>query len=82
MVEIVKLLSAVSIGLLVTLVERHARRDRPLTRSMEQTYVLLCMAGALTMLVIGDSLARAFGIAGAAAIIRFRTPIEIGRAHV
>jgi uncharacterized membrane protein YhiD involved in acid resistance len=28
------------------------------------------------MLIVGDSLPRAFGIAGAAAIIRFRTPIE------
>jgi hypothetical protein len=28
------------------------------------------------MIIIGDSLARAFGIAGAAGIIRFRTPVE------
>jgi uncharacterized membrane protein YhiD involved in acid resistance len=28
------------------------------------------------MIVIGNSLARAFGIAGAASVIRFRTPVE------
>jgi uncharacterized membrane protein YhiD involved in acid resistance len=28
------------------------------------------------MMIIGESLARAFGIAGAASIIRFRTPVE------
>ena len=43
---------------------------------MEQAHVLLCLAGALTMLIVGDSLPRAFGIAGAAAIVRFRTPVE------
>ena len=38
--------------------------------------MLLCLAGALMMLIVGDSLPRAFGIAGAAAIVRFRTPVE------
>ncbi len=28
------------------------------------------------MIIIGDSLARAFGVAGGAAIVRFRTPVE------
>jgi hypothetical protein len=43
---------------------------------MEQAQVLLCVAGALTMTIIGNSLPRAFGIAGAASIIRFRTPVD------
>ena len=43
---------------------------------MAQAHVLLCVAGALTMIIIGDSVARAFGIAGAASIIRFRTPVD------
>src|ERR671925_329065 len=38
--------------------------------------ILLCVSGAMMMVIIGDSLARAFGIAGAAGIIRFRTPVE------
>jgi uncharacterized membrane protein YhiD involved in acid resistance len=71
-----RLLVAACIGVLVVAVQRWTRHGRPLTRSMEQAHVLLCLAGALMMLIVGDSVARAFGIAGAAAIIRFRTPIE------
>ena len=71
-----KLLAAALIGVLITLVQRYTRRDQPLTVSMEQAHILLCVSGALTMIIIGSSLARAFGIAGAASIIRFRTPIE------
>lgn len=71
-----RLLAAVGIGMLVVFVQRWARRDQPLGPSMEQTHVLLCLAGALVMLTVGDSLPRAFGIAGAAAIVRFRTPVD------
>ncbi len=74
--ESVKLLAAVCIGIVVVSVQRYARRDQPLGHSMEQAHVLLCLAGALMMLVVGDSLARAFGVAGAAAIVRFRTPVD------
>jgi hypothetical protein len=43
---------------------------------MEQAQTLLCVSGAMMMILIGDSLVRAFGIAGAAGIIRFRTPVD------
>ena len=71
-----KLIAAASIGLLVTAVHRPSSRDKPLSRSTEQAQVLISVAGALVMIIVGDSIARAFGIAGAATIIRFRTPIE------
>ena len=67
---------AAGIGVVVTAVSRRYRGDRPQTRSMEQAQVLLCVSGAMMMIIIGNSLARAFGIAGAASIIRFRTPVE------
>ena len=73
---LVQLAAAAFIGLLVTAVQREIQRDRTLSRSMEQAQTLLCVSGALMMIIIGDSLARAFGIAGAAAIIRFRTPVD------
>lgn len=73
---VIELTAAALIGLLVTSVQREVQRDRTLSRSMEQAQVLLCLSGALMMIIIGDSLARAFGIAGAAAIIRFRTPVD------
>jgi hypothetical protein len=43
---------------------------------MEQAQTLLCVSGAMMMIIIGNNLARAFGIAGAASIIRFRTPVD------
>jgi len=74
--ELFKLVFAGLIGILVTAVHKHYHRDKPLTRSLEQAQVLLCVSGALMMIIIGNSIARAFGIAGAASIIRFRTPVE------
>jgi anti-anti-sigma factor len=74
--ELAKLVAAAFIGMLVTAVHQPASRDRPGGRSMEQAQMLLCVSGALMMIIIGNSLARAFGIAGAASIIRFRTPVD------
>jgi anti-anti-sigma factor len=74
--ELLQLLSAGIIALFVTFVQKLQQRDQPLTRSMEQAQVLLCVSGALIMIIIGNSVARAFGIAGAASIIRFRTPVD------
>jgi hypothetical protein len=74
-VVLTKLGAAALIGLLVTAVHRGGR-ERPLSRSLEHAQTLLCVSGAMMMIIIGNSLARAFGIAGAAAIIRFRTPVD------
>ena len=41
-----------------------------------QTQIILAVVGALIMLVVGASLARAFGIVGAANLIRYRSKIE------
>jgi len=49
------------------------------SRSFVQALVLLAMIVTLVMLAIGDSLARAFGLFGALALIRFRTPIKDSR---
>jgi hypothetical protein len=40
------------------------------------TQILLAVVGAVVMLVIGESLARAFGIVGAAGLVRYRARIE------
>ena len=44
-----------------------------------QSMVMLSLIVTTLMLVIGDSLARAFGLFGALALIRFRTPIKDAR---
>jgi anti-anti-sigma factor len=73
-VELSKLIAAALIGALVTAIHQPVSRDRP--RSLEQAQILLCVSGAIMMIIIGNSLARAFGIAGAAGIVRFRTPVD------
>jgi len=73
--NLAKLAAAGAIGLLVTTVQRRFQ-EKPMTQALEHAQVLLCVSGAMVMMIIGESLARAFGIAGAASIIRFRTPIE------
>ena len=40
------------------------------------TQILLAVIGALVMLVVGSSLARAFGIVGAAGLVRYRAKVE------
>ena len=75
-IELGKLVAAALIGSLVTAVHKPSPRDPQGSRSMEQAQMLLCVSGALMMIIIGNSLARAFGIAGAASIIRFRTPVD------
>jgi uncharacterized membrane protein YhiD involved in acid resistance len=76
LVELLKLISAFLIGGLITGVHRLGRPAGLHHPSMDQAQVLLCVSGAMMMILIADSLARAFGIAGAASIIRFRTPVE------
>jgi anti-anti-sigma factor len=79
--ELAKLIAAAVIGMLVTVVHRQYRHgsDRQTNPAMDQAQVLLCISGAMMMIIIGNNLARAFGIAGAASIIRFRTPVEDAR---
>jgi anti-anti-sigma factor len=79
--ELAKLIAAALIGLLVTVVHRQYRHgaERQTNPAMDQAQVLLCVSGAMMMIIIGNNLARAFGIAGAASIIRFRTPVEDAR---
>jgi hypothetical protein len=56
---------------------RPRRRGTPVRQSaVIQTQIILSVVGALIMLVIGASLARAFGIVGAANLIRYRSKID------
>jgi anti-anti-sigma factor len=78
--ELAKLIASAVIGMLVTVVHRQYRGDKASSNpALDQAQVLLCVSGALMMIIIGNSVARAFGIAGAASIIRFRTPVEDAR---
>jgi uncharacterized membrane protein YhiD involved in acid resistance len=56
---------------------RPRRRGTPERQpAVVQTQIILAVVGALIMLVVGASLARAFGIVGAASLIRYRSKID------
>lgn len=48
----------------------------PRSAPVIQTQIILAIVGALVMFVVGTSLARAFGIVGAANLIRYRAKVE------
>jgi len=55
---------------------RPRRRGTPKRQApVIQTQIILAIVGAMVMLVVGASLARAFGIVGAAGLIRYRAKI-------
>lgn len=59
-----------------TLAFRFRRRGTPQRNpAVIETQILLAVVGAVIMLIVGASLARAFGIAGAASLIRYRSNI-------
>jgi len=45
-------------------------------KSFTDTLIILCMLISVVMVIIGDSIARAFSLVGALSIIRFRTAVE------
>ena len=56
---------------------RPRRRGTPKRQApVIQTQIILAIVGATVMLVVGASLARAFGIVGAAGLIRYRAKVE------
>jgi uncharacterized membrane protein YhiD involved in acid resistance len=67
----------IAAGLSAILAFRPRRRGTPARQSpVIQTQIILAIVGAIVMLVVGASLARAFGIVGAAGLIRYRAKIE------
>lgn len=63
-------------GLASILALRPRRRGTPPRQpSVVQTQIILAIVGAVVMIVVGTSLARAFGIVGAAGLVRYRAKI-------
>jgi hypothetical protein len=64
-------------ALACVLAVRPRRRGTPERQApVIQTQIILAIVGAVVMLVVGSSLARAFGIVGAAGLVRYRSKIE------
>jgi uncharacterized membrane protein YhiD involved in acid resistance len=67
----------IAAGLACLLALRPRRRGTPKRQPpVIQTQIILAIVGAVVMLVVGSSLARAFGIVGAAGLVRYRAKIE------
>jgi uncharacterized membrane protein YhiD involved in acid resistance len=67
----------IAAGLAALLALRPRRRGTPPRQpSVIQTQIILAVIGALVMLVVGSSLARAFGIVGAAGLVRYRAKVD------
>lgn len=67
----------VAAGLASILALRPRRRGTPNRKpAVIQTQIILAVVGAVVMLVVGQSLARAFGIVGAAGLVRYRAKID------
>jgi uncharacterized membrane protein YhiD involved in acid resistance len=73
---LVRLIVAMLLGAVVTLIYRRTRFTTPTTSSFTVTLVLLTILIAMVTQVIGDNVARAFSLVGALSIVRFRTVVR------
>lgn len=73
-----RLLAAALLGAVVSYRpwRRLLARQRAVAVETAQAQALIALAGAMMVLVIGDNLARAFGLVGLGAFIRFRSGIK------
>jgi uncharacterized protein DUF4956 len=71
----VRLPIAAALGTLLALRPRR-KGTPPRQPPVIQTQIVLAIVGAMIMLVVGASLARAFGIVGVASLIRYRSKID------
>lgn len=70
------ILIALLCGVIISLVYRFIRRQVNPSPALANSLVLLSEITAIVTLVIGNNLARAFGLVGAMSIIRFRTAVR------
>ena len=76
---IINLLLAFALSMLIVGVYRVTNRHKAINISFLMTMLLLSMVVALVMMVIGNSIARAFSLVGALSIIRFRSVVKDNR---
>ena len=73
---VINLLLAFILGFAVSWIYRWTHRGFSYSVSFIHTLILLSSITAFVMMVIGNSIARAFSLVGALSIIRFRTPVK------
>lgn len=73
---VVNILLAFLIGLVMATVYKNTHRGLSYSASFTFTLALLTASGSILMMIVGNSLARAFSLFGAFSIIRFRTAVK------
>lgn len=73
--DALRLLLAFVLSLFIVNIYRWTHAEIP-QKSFTDTLIILCMLISVVMVIIGDSIARAFSLVGALSIIRFRTAIQ------
>ena len=73
--NVLRLLGAFVLGIFIVNIYQLTHTEVP-QKSFTDTLIILCMLISVVMVIIGDSIARAFSLVGALSIIRFRTAIQ------
>ncbi|MFO7873417.1 MAG: DUF4956 domain-containing protein [Bacteroidales bacterium] len=73
---LVNLIVALCCGIIIGLLYRFTYRGLNYSASFNISMIMLTMITAVVIMVIGNNLARAFGMVGAMSIIRFRTAVK------
>jgi uncharacterized membrane protein YhiD involved in acid resistance len=73
--DALRLLLAFVLSVFIVNIYRWTHANIP-QKSFTDTLIILCMLISVVMVIIGDSIARAFSLVGALSIIRFRTAIQ------
>jgi uncharacterized membrane protein YhiD involved in acid resistance len=73
---VINVIVALICGYLISWLYRRTYRGPGYTISFANSLILLSMITSIIILVIGNNLARAFGLVGAMSLIRFRHPVK------
>ena len=73
---LVNLLVATVLGLLTAMFYKHTHKGVSYSRSFVTSLVMITVSTSIVIMVIGNSLSRAFGLLGAFALVRFRTAVK------
>lgn len=73
---LVNLAVSIVLGMIVAIIYRQTHKGLSYSQSFTLTVIFVAVIVAIVMMVIGNSLSRAFALVGALSIIRFRTVVK------
>ncbi len=73
---IANMLVALACGIMIALLYKYTYKGLNYSAAFTVSIIMLTMITAIVIMVIGNNLARAFGLVGAMSIIRFRTAVK------